>query len=119
MNLLEIIIDYISRVNDHWANNDIYHTILQSVMSPQEQIEFAGELTELVNKNVILQSDKDIMLKDGDEIRTNIENLFFEKEKNKWARKEFLRKLILLLKSYGLSDKYILYVCKRLYPYLT
>jgi tRNA(Ser,Leu) C12 N-acetylase TAN1 len=57
--------------------------IVYSVMSPEEQLEFAEELKELVASNKIVQSDMDIMLKEGDEIRTAIEELFVEKEENK------------------------------------
>jgi hypothetical protein len=87
-------------------------------MSPEDQIVFAEELRQLVKDKVIMQKDMDIMLEQGDEIRTAIEELFEEQIYYKWPRKDFLRKLMILLKSYGLSNEYIRYVCKRLYPYL-
>jgi len=85
-------------------------------MSIKEKIIFEKELAYLVSKDLILKKDMEIMIENGDEIRKAIENLFDTRVENYIERKEFFKKLIILLKSYGLSTKYINYAIKGLAP---
>jgi len=113
MNLLELFHDFISWLNDFWVGEN---TIIFFDMTEKEKILFEKELAYLVSKDLILKKDMEIMIENGEEIRKAIEELFNIREDNYIERKEFFRKLIILLKSYGLSSKYINYAIKGLAP---
>ena len=116
MNWLEFFYDFIGWVNDYWTETVKENSTIIFDMSIKEKIIFEKELAYLVSKDLILKKDMEIMIKNGDEIRKAIEELFDAREENYIERKEFFKKIIILLKSYGLSPKYINYAIKGLAP---